>query len=71
MVIDYFVRTHIDNLDYTSYLYDPLLFEMGCFTLRSRNVGWHFYVAGFDYPGIFTNSKHIISEYAVLTICRI
>lgn len=71
MVIDYFVRTNISRLDDGNYFVDPLFFEIGCFVLRSRNASWYFYVAGFEYPGIFTKLRRIMSKYGVLAICKI
>ena len=71
MYINYLTRTHIDEPDDTYYSVDPLLFEQGCFVLRSRNVNRPFFLAGIEFPGILTTSKHIISNHGILAICKI
>ena len=69
--IIYLSKTHIDEPDDTYYSVDPLLFEQGCFVLRSRNVNRPFFLAGIEFPGILTTSKHIISNHGILAICKI
>ena len=71
MYINYLTRTHIDEPDDTYYSVDPLLFERGCFALRSRNANRPFFLAGIEFPGILTSSRHILSNRGILAICKI
>ena len=69
--INYLIRTHIDEPDDTYYSVDPLLFEQGCFALRSRNANLPFFLACIEFPGILTTLKHITSNRGILAICKI